>query len=101
MWKEYDYEEVWRNEVNADIEVYKPGDEPEVMEELRNFLGYCNSLDSMRCFIDNTERVLDELNKCDDEQFVVTNCGEYEGTHDCKVMSYSYDSSRYAIGIAE
>lgn len=101
MFGEYDYEEVWRNELNADIEVYKPGDENEVLEELKYFLGCCDRLDSMRCFIDNAERVLDELNKCEDNQFVVTNCGEFEGAYDCKVMSYAYDSSRYAIGIAE
>lgn len=71
------------------------------MEELKYFLQDCDKLDSMRCFIDNTEQVLEKLGECESNQFIVTICGEFEGTYDCKTMSYSYDSSRYAIGIAE
>lgn len=99
MWEEYDYVQIWKD--NADVEVYKPGDEDDVMEELKYFLGICDDLDVMRHFINNTEKVLDALNGCEDNQFIVTSFGKLEGIYECKVMSYSYDTHQYVIGIGE
>lgn len=101
MWEEYDYEKVFRDALSVDVEVYRPGEESVVMEALRNSLGDCDILESMRCLIDKTEQVLDALDSCEDSEFIVAVCGDVEGVYKRKVMSYSYDSSSYAIGIAE
>lgn len=100
-YEEYDYEQVWRNGLNADIEVFKSGEEEEVIEQLKFLLGACENLSSMRCFIDDCECVLNQLSECSPDEFVVTNGGEYDGTYPCSCMSYSYDTRHYAIGIAE
>lgn len=101
VYEAYDYEQFWRDGLNEDIEVFKPGEEEEVIEQLKFFLGACENLSAMRCLIDDTEKVLDALNDCEDNQFVVTNCCEYEGTYLCTCMSYQYDTRHYTIGIAE
>lgn len=97
MWEEYDYVQIWRDEANAIT--YGPGDEDDVIEELKYFLGICNDLDEMRHFINNTKEVLDALNGCEDNQIVVTSFGKLEGVYERKVMSYSYDTHQYVIGV--
>ena len=101
MYEEYDYVQIWRDNANTDITTYSPGEEDEVMCELKYFLEHCDDLNDMRCYINNTEDVLDALNGCEDNQIVVTSYGKLEGVYECKVMSYSYDTHQYVIGIGE
>lgn len=103
MWEEYDYAQIRKefDGANTDIKVYSTGEEDDVMEELKYFLGICEDLDEMRHFINNTEKVLNALNGCEDNQFVLTSFGELEGVYDRKVMSFSYDTHNYVIGIGE
>lgn len=97
MWEEYDYAQI--REDDTDIEVYSPGEEDDVIEELKYFLGICDDLGEMRHFINNTREVLDALNDCEDNQIVITSFGKLEGVYERKVMSYSYDTHQYVIGI--
>ena len=101
MWEEYDYEKVmsegYPNEV---VRTYRHTDANDVISDLREQLQYA-SIRDMKIMIENAEQILDELENCQLDEFIVTCTGEYDGTYRRNVMSYSYDSSRYAIGIAE
>lgn len=101
MFGEYDYEKVmgegYPNEV---IRTYRHTDAEDVISDLREHLQYA-SLRDMKILVENAEEVLEKLDDCQPDEFIVTCAGEYDGTYRCKTMSFSYDSSRYAIGIAE
>lgn len=101
MWEEYDYAQILKDDERANIKIYSSGEVLDVMEELKYFLGICDGLGEMRRLINNTEKVLDALNSCGDNQFVVTSFGKLEGVYNRKVMSYSYDTRNYVIGLCE
>lgn len=100
-WGEYDYEQVMsEGYANENVQTYRHNDAENVMSDLREHLQYA-SLRDMKILIENTEEVLEKLDDCQPDEFIVTCSGEYDATYLRKTMSYSYDSSRYAIGIAE
>ena len=101
MFGEYDYEKVMREGYpNEVVRTYRHTDANDVISDLRERLQYA-SIRDMKIMIENAEQILDELENCQLDEFIVTCTGEYDGTYRRNVMSYSYDSSRYAIGIAE
>lgn len=102
MWEEYDYAQI-RKDKDDGIKVYSPGpgEEFDVILNLKFFLEDCDNLEEMRHFINSTEKVLDALNRCEDNQFVLTSFGELEGVYERKVMSYTLDTHNYVIGIGE
>jgi hypothetical protein len=100
-WGEYDYEQVMsEGYINENVKTYRHTDAESVMSDLREQLQYA-SLCDMKTLIENAEEVLEKLDDCQPDEFIVTCCGEYDATYLRKTMCYSYDSSCYAIGIAE
>jgi hypothetical protein len=69
--------------------------ENEVKEQLENY----DDFDSMRAFLDEQEEVLDEINKLDDNEMVITHCGRYYETIYKESMFFYHDTHHYAVGI--
>lgn len=87
MWEEYDYEQVMsEGYVNENVKTYRHNDAENVMSDLREQLQYA-SLCDMKILIENVEEVLEKLDDCQPDEFVVTCCGEYDATYLRKTMS--------------
>lgn len=101
MTEMYDYEQVMREGYpDGSIRIYSHNDEEEFLSDLREELQHAGIRD-MKILIENAEYILEKIGDCQPDEFIVVNCWEYDGTYLREAMCYSYDSSRYAIGIAE
>ena len=57
------------------------------------------SFDTLRSFLDQKAKIKDEIEDAEDDEIVITCCGEYYDTIKERTMAYSYDSHSYAIGL--
>ena len=49
--------------------------------------------------MNNIEEIILAIDNKDDDEAVITNCGNYYDTVKMETMQYSYDTHRYAIGV--
>ena len=68
-------------------------------EEVKPMLEDFDNFDELRDFLDKKEEILDEINKLDDNEMVITHEGRYYDTIDKVSMSFYHDTHHYAIGI--
>jgi len=69
--------------------------------EVKPFLDDMESLDDLRKFINQKEKIFEKLEDIDDGQIVITYCGNYYETIDRELMEWSDDSKTWVIGIME
>ena len=69
--------------------------------EVQPMVSEFDSFDDLRSFLDQNEKIKDEIEDAEDDEIVITCCGEYYDTIKERTMSYNYDSHRYAIGLID
>lgn len=89
-----DFGEDYSEFSNANLEDFY---ENEVQPMVSDF----ESFDALRSFLDQKERIKDEIEDAEDDEIVITCCGEYYDTIKERTMSYNYDSHSYAIGLID
>lgn len=71
------------------------------LNEVQPMVSDFEDFDSLRCFLDKMEKIKDEIEDAEDDELVLTCCGEYYATIKARVMSYYYDAHSYAIGLID
>lgn len=56
---------------------------------------------SLRSFLDNKEKIYDEIEEAEDDELVITLDGNYYETIKKTTMEYEYDTHHYAIGLID
>ena len=69
--------------------------------EVQPMVSDFESFDALRSFLDQKEKIQDEIEDAEDDEIVITRSGEYYDTIKERTMAYSYDSHRYAIGLID
>ena len=69
--------------------------------EVQPMVSEFESFDDLRSFLDKNEKIKDEIEDAEDDEIVITCCGEYYDPIKERTMSYNYDSHRYAIGLID
>ena len=69
--------------------------------EVQPMVSDFESFDALRSFLDQKEKIQDEIEDAEDDEIVITCCGEYYDTIKERTMAYSYDSHSYAIGLID
>ena len=69
--------------------------------EVQPMVSAFDSFDDLRSFLDKNEKIKDEIEDAEDDEIVITRCGEYYDTIKELTMAYSYDSHSYAIGLID
>lgn len=68
----------------------------ELAEVAKRFNG---DFEELKARIKNIEEIILAVDNKDDEEAVITNCGNYYDTVKMETMQYNYDTHRYAIGV--
>lgn len=71
------------------------------LNEVQPMVSDFEDFDSLRCFLDKMEKIKDEIENAEDGEVVITCCGEYYDTIKKHVMSYTYDTNHYTIGLID
>ena len=69
--------------------------------EVQPMVSDFENLDALRSFLDQKEKIQDEIADAEDDEIVITCSGEYYDTIKERTMAYSYDSHSYAIGLID
>ena len=69
--------------------------------EVQPMVSDFESFDALRSFLDQKEKIKNEIEDAEDDEIVITYCGEYYDTIKERTMSYNYDSHSYAIGLID
>lgn len=69
--------------------------------EVQPMVSDFESFDALRSFLDQKEKIQDEIEDAEDDEIVITCSGEYYDTIKERTMEYSYDSHSYAIGLID
>ena len=69
--------------------------------EVQPMVSDFESFDALRRFLDQKEKIQDEIEDAEDDEIVITCCGEYYDTIKEHTMSYHYDAHSYAIGLID
>lgn len=69
--------------------------------EVQPFIGEFNDFEDLRSFLDKTEKIKDEIEDAEEDEIVITYCGEYYETIKKETMAYEYDTHHYAIGLID
>ena len=69
--------------------------ENEVKPRLDSF----DDIDSLKAFVDEQESIMDELDRCYENEAVITYCGDYYDTVKVKSIEWSHDTHHYVIGV--
>lgn len=69
--------------------------------EVQPMVSEFESFDDLRSFLDQNEKIKDEIEDAEDDEIVITRSGEYCDTIKERTMSYNYDSHSYAIGLID
>lgn len=79
---------------NEDLEGFY---ENEVQPSVSDFEDFA----SLRSFLDNKEKIYDEIEEAEDDELVITLDGVYYDTIKKTTMEYEYDTHHYAIGLID
>lgn len=69
--------------------------------EVQPFVSEFDSFDDLRSFLEQNEKIKDEIEDAEDDEIVITYCGEYYDTIKERTMAYNYDTHSYAIGLID
>ena len=69
--------------------------------EVQPMVSDFESFNALRSFLDQKEKIQDEIEDAEDDEIVITCSGEYYDTIKERTMEYSYDSHSYAIGLID
>lgn len=67
--------------------------------EVKPCLGDFNNMDELADFIEQQQKIMDELEMCDEGDAVITYCGKWYDTIKVKTMEWYHDSRRDVIGV--
>ena len=67
----------------------------EVKPCLENF----DNIEDLKTFVNEQESIMDELDRCNEDEAVITYCGEYYDTIKVKSMEWYHDTHKYVIGV--
>lgn len=87
-----DYGEDYAQYANGEAENY-------VENEVRPFLNDIVGVGALCTFIQSGKKTYDKIKEADDDELVITRCGQYYDTVKKRTMAYEYDTHHYAIGL--
>ena len=67
--------------------------------EVKPRLDSCDDIESLKTFVDEQESIMDELDRCNENEAVITYCGDYYDTVKVKSIEWSHDTHNYVIGV--
>lgn len=67
--------------------------------EIKPCLENFDNMDDLKNFLHDQERIMDELERCDEGEAVITYCGYYFDTIQIKSIEWSFDTHNYIIGV--
>lgn len=70
-------------------------------DEIKPLLGDFDNLETLRAFLDDSEEVMNEIERIDNDEVVITHEGRYYLTTKKKGMIFSNDTKIKAIGVIE
>lgn len=89
-----DYGEDYAQYANGEAEDY-------VENEVRPFLSDIDDMDALCTFVQSGKETYDKIREADDDELVITHCGQYYDTIEKRTMAYEYDTHHYAIGLID
>lgn len=69
--------------------------------EVKPMVSDFEDFDSLRSFLNMEEKIKDEIEEAEDDEIVITCCGEYYDTIKERPMAYHLDAHSYAIGLID
>ena len=67
--------------------------------EVKPRLDDFDDIDSLKKFVDEQEIIMEELDLCNENEAVITYCGDYYDTVKVKSIEWSHDTHHYVIGV--
>ena len=67
--------------------------------EVKPRLDDFDNMEELKKFLNNQEEVMDELDRCNENEAVITYCGDYYDTVKVKSIEWSHDTHNYVIGV--
>ena len=67
--------------------------------EVKPRLDDFGDIDSLKTFVDEQESIMDELDRCNENEAVITYCGDYYDTVKVKSIEWSHATHNYVIGV--
>lgn len=71
------------------------------LNEVQPMVSDFEDFDSLRSFLNMEEKIKDEIEEAEDDEIVITCCGEYYDTIKERPMAYHLDAHSYAIGLID
>lgn len=71
--------------------------ENEVKPCLENF----DNMDDLKEFLDDQEEIMDELERCNEDEAVITYCGSWYDTIKVRNIEWGHDTHNYVIGVID
>ena len=68
-------------------------------QEIRPCLDNFDNLEDLKDFIEDQEEIMNELDRCDENEAVVTYCGRLYDTIKVRSMEWYHDTHSYVIGV--
>lgn len=67
--------------------------------EVKPRLDDFDNMEELKKFLNNQEEIMDELDRCNENEAVITYCGDYYDTVKVKSIEWSHDTHNYVIGV--
>ena len=67
--------------------------------EVKPCLEDFDNMDDIKDFLNDEEEIMDELERCHDDEAVITYCGRYYDTIKVKTIEWGHDTHNYVIGV--
>jgi hypothetical protein len=67
--------------------------------EVKPRLDSFDDIESLKTFVDEQEIIMEELDLCNENEAVITYCGDYYDTVKVKSIEWSHDTHHYVIGV--
>lgn len=67
--------------------------------EVKPRLDDFDNMEELKKFLNNQEEIMDELDRCNENEAVITYCGDYYDTVKVKSIEWSHDTHHYVIGV--
>ena len=85
-----------------DYNMYKADELSNYFEnEVKPCLENYDNMEDLKDFLDNQEEIMDELERCDEDEAVITYCGKWYDTIKVKSMEWYHDTHKYIIGVID
>lgn len=67
--------------------------------EVKPRLDDFDNMEELKKFLNEQEEIMNELERCDENEAVITYCGDYYDTVKVKSIEWSHDTHNYVIGV--